>query len=553
MRRLIYVVVCAVLLPVAAALGATGSSKSDISRNLVIFNALVKELMINYVDTIDVDKLMTTTIGDMLSQIDPYTTYYPADDTDELAQISTGQYGGIGAYLGSRDNTPYFSFPMYDSPARNAGIRHGDVIVAINGDSINGGTSTDEVSRRLRGQPGTKLTVTVRRPYVSDSIQSFELMRQSIKVNALPYYGILDDGAGYIKLTTFNEKSAGLVRDAIAAMQATGRLRSIILDLSNNGGGIIDGAVQIVGLFVPKGTEVVRTRGSDPKDVKIYKTTRAPIVDSSMPVAVLIDGATASASEIVAGALQDLDRAVVIGTRSYGKGLVQASRPLPYDGLLKVTIARYYIPSGRLIQALDYSHRNADGTPGHVPDSLTSVFYTRHGRPVRDGGGISPDVAMPADSTTNRLIYNIISDNWAYDYANYYRAQHPTVADADHFEITDSIFDDFKRFIDPARFKYDKLCETGLKYLRDAAQIEGYMNDTVAAQFDILAAMLKHDLYRDLDYNRKVIKELLDNEISERYFSEADNVKRMLRYDTAVDTARAVLSDYNRYRRLLIP
>lgn len=553
MRRLVYVVACAVLLPVMAALAATGSSKSDISRNLIIFNALVKELVSNYVDTINIDKLMTTTIGDMLSQIDPYTTYYPADDTDELAQISTGQYGGIGAYLGERDNTPYFSFPMYDSPARNAGIRHGDVILAINGDSIKPGTTTDRISRRLRGQPGTKLTVTVRRPYVADSILTFELMRQSIKVNALPFYGILDNGVGYISLTTFNERSAGLVRDAITEMQASGSLKSIILDLRNNGGGIIDGAVQIVGLFVPKGTEVVRTRGADPKDVKIYKTTRAPIVDSSMPVAVLIDDGTASASEIVAGALQDLDRAVIIGSRSFGKGLVQASRPLPYDGLLKVTIARYYIPSGRLIQALDYSHRNADGTPGHVPDSLTSVFFTRNHRAVRDGGGIAPDVAIAVDSTANRLLYNIMADNWAYDYANRYRAQHPTVADADHFVVTDSIFDDFKRFIDPARFKYDKMCETGLKFLRDAASVEGYMNDSVAAQFDILEAMLKHDLNRDLDYNREAIKSALDQELSERYFSEADYTKRMLRYSSAVDTACAVLSDYNRYRRLLIP
>ncbi|MGM9862487.1 MAG: S41 family peptidase [Muribaculaceae bacterium] len=553
MRRLIYGVVCAVLLPMGAALAATGSSKSDISRNLVIFNALVKELMINYVDTIDVDKLMTTTIGDMLSQIDPYTTYYPADDTDELAQISTGQYGGIGAYLGVRDNKPYFSVPMYDSPARAAGIRHGDMIIAINGDSIKPGTSTEDVSRRLRGQPGTKLTVTVRRPYVSDSILTFELMRKSIKVNALPYYGVMDDGAGYISLTTFNEKSAGLVRDAIVDMQASGRLRSIILDLRSNGGGIIDGAVQIVGLFVPKGTEVVRTRGANPKDVKIYKTTRAPIVDSSMPVAVLIDGATASAAEIVAGALQDLDRAVIIGSRSYGKGLVQASRQLPYDGLLKVTIARYYIPSGRLIQALDYSHRNADGSPGHVPDSLTSVYYTRNKRPVRDGGGIMPDVVMPTDSVVNALLYNIVTDNWAYDYANRFRARHPMVADADHFEITDSIFEDFKRFIDPARFKYDKLCDNGLKYLRDAARFEGYMNDTVAAQFDILAAMLKHDLNRDLDFNREAIKEALDEEISGRYFSEADYAKRMVRHSADIDTARAVLADYNRYRRLLIP
>lgn len=551
MRRLFFFVVCATLLLIGASAASTRSNKTDIARNLTIFNALFKELQTNYVDTIDANRLMKYTIDAMLSQIDPYTEYYPAENQDDLLQISSGQYGGIGAYIMQRNGQVIVSQPIDGTPSRLAGVRHGDVIIAVGDDSVTTEMGSEGVSKRLRGQPGTTVRVQVKRPYTEDSLLTFDIMRQSIKVNPLPYYGLLDDGTGYIRLTTFNEKSAGAVRDALTEMRATGRLKSLILDLRSNGGGIIEGAVQIVGLFVPKGTEVVRTRGADPKDVKIYKTTRNPI-DTSLPMAVLTDGGTASASEIVAGALQDLDRAVIIGERTYGKGLVQSSRPLPYDGLLKVTIARYYIPSGRLIQAVDYSHRNDDGSPARIPDSLTTAYRTRNGREVRDGGGIKPDVFV-ADTMGNRLMYNIVSDYWAYDYANRFRALNPQIADADHFEITDSIFEDFKKFIDPDKFKYDKLCESGLEYLREAAKNEGYMNDSVAAQFDILAVMLKHDLDRDLNFNRAEIKELLDSEISERYFTDGEIVKRSLRYSSEVDSARAILADQNRYRRLLIP
>lgn len=551
MKRLFLFAACAAMLLMVMSAASTRSNKTDIARNLTIFNTIFKELQTNYVDTIDANKLMKFTIDAMLSQIDPYTEYYPAENQDDLLQVSSGQYGGIGAYIMQRDGRVIVSQPIDGSPSRQAGMRHGDIIIAVGGDTVTKEMGSEGVSKRLRGQPGATVKVRIKRPYAEDSLLTFDIMRQSIKVNPLPYYGLFDDGTGYIRLTTFNEKSANAVRDALINMRSTGQLKSLILDLRSNGGGIIEGAVQIVGLFVPKGTEVVRTRGANPKDEKIYKTTRTPI-DTSLPMAVLTDGATASASEIVAGALQDLDRAVIIGERSYGKGLVQSSRPLPYDGLLKVTIARYYIPSGRLIQAVDYSHRNDDGSPARIPDSLTTAFRTRNGREVRDGGGIKPDVFVP-DSVGNRLLYNIVSDYWAYDYANLFRVRNPEIADADHFEITDSIFEDFKKFIDPARFKYDKLCESGLEYLREAAKSEGYMNDSVAAQFDILAVMLKHDLDRDLNFNREAIMELLDSEISERYYNDADVVKRSLRYSADIDSARVILSDPNRYRRLLIP
>lgn len=303
---------------------------------------------------------------------------------------------------------------------------------------------------------------------------------------------------------------------------------------------------------MPKGTEVVRTRYRGKNNEKIYKTTQQP-VDTDIPLAVLINENTASSSEIVAGALQDLDRAIVVGNRSYGKGLVQSSRPLPYNGLLKVTVARYYIPSGRLIQAIDYSHRDENGRVTRIPDSLTNVYHTMAGREVRDGGGITPDITVKAKEM-NRLMYNVIADFWAYDYANRFRArQGDTIAPADRFEISDSIYADFKNFIDPDRFKYDRMCESGMKYLREAAQLEGYMTDSVAAQFDLLESMLKHDLSRDLDFNAADLRDLLDDEISARYYDDGARVMRALRTDSDLDAATAALLDPARYRALLAP
>ena len=370
-------------------------------------------------------------------------------------------------------------------------------------------------------------------------------------MNPMPYYGVDSAGVGYIRLTTFNEKSAELVKDALIDMKRNPDLRGVVLDLRGNGGGILEGAVQIVGLFVPKGTEVVRHSGFEGKNLKIYKTAHQP-VDTEIPLVVMVDGGTASSSEITAGALQDLDRAVVVGSRSFGKGLVQTSRPLPYDGLLKVTMAHYYIPSGRLIQAIDYSRRNPDGSPMHIPDSLTKVWKTKHGRDVRDGGGITPDVAV-SDTSINRLIYNVVADNWAFDYANRFRARNESLPAASEWIMPDSVFTAFKAFIDPTRFKYDKACEQGIDYLRKAAEAEGYMNDSVKAQIELLAGMLKHDLDHDLDFNKANLVRILDTEISERYYDEGDRVMRALRYDMELDTARAVVLDRDRYNALLRP
>jgi carboxyl-terminal processing protease len=552
MKKLVFCIAgCAALLCMAPAQHArTASDKTEVMRNLSVFNAIYKEVQTNYVDTVDATKSMRTAIDAMLQSFDPYTEYFPADEQDDLLSISSGEFGGIGSIIMRRSSSEVImSQPKWDSPARKAGVRHGDIILAVDGKTVTPQMSLNEVTKMLRGQAGTHVKVDVRRPYSADSLLTFDITRGSIKVEPLPYYGIFDDGVGYIKLTTFNENSAKAVKSAITDMQHSGNLKGLIIDLRSNGGGLLESAVQIASNFVPKGTEIVSIKGRLKENMKTYKTTTAPIAQN-LPLAIIIDDNTASASEILSGSLQDLDRAVILGERSYGKGLVQNTRPLPSDGLLKITTARYYIPSGRLIQAIDYSHRNPDGSVARIPDSLTNVYHTAAGREVRDGGGITPDIKLE-DSVGNRLMYNIASDLWAYDYATRFASTTSSIGDADTFEVSDSIFNDFKGFIDPNKFKYDKMCESGLDYLRNAAKVEGYMTDSVAVQFDILAGLLKHNLDHDLEFNKKDIVDMLDYEITDRYFSESDMVKRSVRKDEKVKAAREVLLDAARYRAIL--
>lgn len=544
----IIIAVCAVTIFCSSA--STRSGKSAISRNLNIFNSIYKELQTNYVDTIDADKSMRTAIDAMLMNVDPYTEYISEEEQDEFRTISSGEYAGIGSVIMQRDGNVYISEPQEGAPAHKVGLRAGDLIMAIDGDTVLGWKS-DKVSERLKGQAGTKVSVMVKRPYVADSILTFEITRGKIQVDPVPYYGVIRGDIGYIGLTTFNENSAQEVKDALIELKKDPRVKSIILDLRNNGGGLLESSIKIVGLFVPKNTEVLRTRGKGVLNEKVYKTTSKPI-DTEIPLAVLINNSTASSAEIVSGALQDLDRAVIIGGRSFGKGLVQSTRPLPYNGLLKVTTAKYYIPSGRLIQAIDYSRRNADGSVARIPDSLTNVFKTANGREVRDGGGITPDIKVVYPEG-NRLVYNIVMNHWAFDYATRFAATTPSIPSPQEFVITDSIYNDFKKFINPEKFKYDKVCEMGLAELRKVAKNEGYMNDSVEAQFDILEKMLRHNLEKDLDTNRKAISEYLAEEIIVRYYYQKGQVIEGLRSDLAVDSAASVLHDAQKYKSILSP
>ena len=490
MRKLPAIFLAAMSAFALLAMAATRSPKGEISRNLDIFTSIYKNLQTNYVDTIDADKSMTTAINAMLNDIDPYTEYIAEKDQNDFLTISTGEYGGIGSYIGERDGKVYVSEPREGSPAQRAGLRPGDVFYIIDGDTITSLHSSD-VSKRLKGQAGTKVNVTVKRPYVTDSILDFELTREKIEIDPVPYYGVQRGDIGYIQISTFNEKTFEKTRDALLELKKNPAVKSIVLDLRGNGGGLLESAVQVVGLFVPKGTEVVRYRGRDILNEKIFKTTHKP-VDPDIPLAVLVNGSSASAAEIVTGALQDLDRAVIVGERSFGKGLVQSTRQLPYNGILK---SEY--PEG------------------------------------------------------NRLVYNIVRDNWSFDFANRYAARHESIPSPEEFEITDTIFNEFKAFIDPAKFNYDRTCELILEQLEKATKTEGYLNDQVQAQLDSLKVSLKHDLNHDLDQNRKTISEYLASEILQRYYFDRGSIIEALKHDAELDSAAAVLNSPERYKAIL--
>lgn len=520
-----------------------------IARNLDTFNSLYKELNTFYVDSINPQKSIETAISSMLDDIDPYTEYIPEKEQDNFLAITRGEYGGIGSYIMTKKDGTYISEPYEGSPAARAGLRPGDKILMIDKDSVSSWTS-DKVSERLKGEANTKMHLIISRPYVKGEI-GIDITREKIQMPSVPYYGLQRGNVGYISLTTFSEKSPAEVKDALIALKSNPAVKYIVLDLRGNGGGLLESAVQIVGLFVPKNTEVLQTRGKVKQNDKSYKTTQEPI-DIKIPLAVLTDGGSASASEIVAGSLQDLDRAVIVGARSFGKGLVQTTRPLPFNGMLKVTIAKYYIPSGRLIQAIDYSHRNPDGSVARIPDSLTHVFKTIHGRDVRDGGGITPDIKIEYPKV-NRLTYNIIKDNWAFDFATKYAHEHTSIPSPQEFSVTDSIYSEFKHFIRPKDFQYDKVCEDKLKELRETATAEGYMNDSTKLQFAALEKSLKHDLSHDLDIHRKEISTLLASEILKRYYYQKGQIIQDLKDDETLDKAAAMFNKPGEYEKILQP
>lgn len=550
MRRLFIYIAAAALASASTAVSA--ADVAAVARGLSIFNSVYKELNAFYVDSINPQQSVETAINAMLDDIDPYTEYIPAADQEDFMVTATGRYGGIGSYIMQRVDKGhegvYISQPYQDSPAARAGLRAGDRIIAIDGDSTAGWTS-DKVSSKLKGEASTHVKVTVARPFVgADSILTMDIERQTIEVNPVPFWGVLPSGVGYVALTTFNERSASMVRQAVKAFADDKSVKGIVLDLRGNGGGLLESAVQVVGCFVPKGTEVLVTRGRDKQSERIYKTTDSPVT-TALPLAVLIDGNSASSAEITAGALQDLDRAVLLGSRSFGKGLVQTTRQLPFGGMLKVTVAKYYLPSGRLIQEVDYSQRNLDGTYRHTPSDSTITYRTRGGREVKGGAGITPDVTISYPEGS-RLVYNIVRDHWDFDFATQWAASHDSIDEPATFTVTDEMFDAFKQSIDPERFDYDKVCETGVERLREVAKNEGYVNDETTAAFDRLAQLLRHDLNHDLDLHRDDISRLIATELMGRYYYHRGQVEQVAHTDETVARAAAVLTG-TEYRKIL--
>ncbi len=548
MKRIIRGALLCAAIVTAGIVSAQKSKDMSVARGLNTFSSIVKELEMNYVDTINSETAFKDAIDAMLQTVDPYTVYYPKEDREDISQMTTGEYAGIGALLLYKDGGTYVSEPFENSPAYRGGLRAGDRLLKVDTVDVSKFT-VDKVSKLLRGRPDTQVRIRVQRPYVQDSILNLTVTRAKIRNSSVPYAGVLPDSIGYIRITQFIEDTGKDVRAALDSFHAAPGLKGVIIDLRGNGGGLLEQAVDVASNFVPKGTEIVRTIGRDKDATKIYKTMRKPLYPD-MPVAVLTDGGTASASEILAGAMQDLDRGVLVGTRSFGKGLVQTTRPLPYGGVLKVTVAKYYTPSGRLIQSLDYKHRNPDGSAARVPDSLTHAYKTLHGRTIRDGGGLQPDSTVNWKKV-NRLVYNVVSDNWSWDFANKFKATHPTIPTADKFVITDSVYNEFKAFIDPKKFKYDSAMEEATEALRKVADEEGYINDETTAAFDSLKKLLTHNLDRDLDTHRKHIEEYLGGEIVSRYYFDRGRTQYGIRDDEGVDAARGILKDKSLYKRIL--
>ncbi|WP_304235314.1 S41 family peptidase [Phocaeicola plebeius] len=540
-------------------MGMTSFKEDDrnfqISKNLDIFNSIFKELDMFYVDTVNAEKMIQTGVEGMLSLTDPYTEYYPEEEVSSLKEMTTGKYGGIGAairYYEAKDRIAVVE-PTEGMPAAEAGVKAGDIILSVGGkEMVRGDMKPQEfsskVSEALRGEPGTSFVLKVLRPLKNDStVMEFKITRKNIRTNPVPYYGMVKDSIGYLALSSFTENSAKDFKKAFIELKQKGA-KSLIIDLRDNGGGSLSEAVEIVNLYVPKGQEIVVTKGKVRQAQGSYKTQNEP-VDTQIPLAVLVNGATASASEIVSGSLQDLDRAVVIGSRTFGKGLVQTIRPLPYNGTLKVTTSKYYIPSGRCIQAIDYAKKNADGSVARTPDSLTTVFHTAAGREVRDGGGIRPDIEVKGDKIPN-IVFYLMNDDLIFDYATQYCWDHPTLASVDDFKLTDADYEAFKKLVKSRNFTYDRQSEKMLKSLKEIAEFEGYMTEA-AEEFKALEKKLNHNLDRDLDYFAKPIKEYISQEIVTRYFYQRGAAMERLKDDTDLEEAIKVLQNPVRYREIL--
>ena len=522
------------------------------AKNMDIFNSIYKNLDLMYVDTLDAEEVVGNGIKAMLGSLDPYTTYYPEEKVNELKNMLTGKYAGVGAVV--RYNFQLqrvcISEPYENMPAAEVGLKKGDIILSIDNEDM---TNKDVayVSDHLRGDPGTSFIIKVKRPSTGKTLK-MKITRRTIQMPFLPYYGMLEGGFGYINFNSFTDNCAKDVRRAFIDLKKQGA-KGLVFDLRNNGGGSVSEAVSIINMFLPKGKTVLKMQGKLQRSNKEYKTSVEP-VDSVMPMVVLVNGNSASASEIMSGSLQDYDRAIILGTRTYGKGLVQTTMDLPYNGQMKLTTAKYYIPSGRCVQALNYKHSKG-GYVEHVPDSLTKVFYTANGREVRDGGGVKPDVEVKPDSLPNIAFYlagardsNEVMLNYEVDYI----AKHPTIAPAKDFALTDADYDEFKARVLKADFKYDRETEKYLKDLEKLAKFEGYYDDA-KPEFEALKKKLSHNVAKDLDYNKEYIKQLLENEIVAAYYFQAGAIQNSLRYDKQIKEAVKLLNSPEEYGKILCP
>jgi carboxyl-terminal processing protease len=515
-----------------------------IAKNLDIFFSLFRELNTFYVDDVDPDKVIKAGIDNMLKTLDPYTVYFPEAEADEFSIVTTGQYGGIGSLVRNSGDYVVISEVYKGFPADKAGIKPGDILKKVDGESLKG-VSTDKVSEKLKGNPGTTITLTLER---NGKETDYNMKREKIIMPAVPYYGMIDSKTGYIRFTSFTQNCTEDLKIALIALKGQG-VQQIILDLRGNPGGLLSEAVNIVNLFVEKGTEVVSTKGKLKQQFdEDFKTTKDP-VDAQIPLAVIINRGSASASEIVAGAIQDLDRGVIVGQRSYGKGLVQVVRPLSYNTELKVTTAKYYIPSGRCIQARDFSHPNEDGSVGIIPDSLINEFKTKNGRIVKDGGGIAPDVESLPDPLS-QISTELFMRNYIFDYATSYYWSHPDIKSPEQFTFTDQDYTDFRNYLVNRKFSYKTNTEESLNTLIESAKKEKYY-DIHKDLFNELQKDITHNLDQDLTQFRSEITDIIEDEIISRYFYENGAIAWTIKTDEQVLKARDVLNNKAEYASIL--
>lgn len=518
----------------------------EVSKQLDIFSTLYREVNLHYVDRTDPGKLMKTGIDAMLETLDPYTTYIPESDIEDYRFMTTGQYGGIGALVRQKGDYVVISEPYEGFPAQLNDLRAGDELVEIDGKSLKG-KKTDEVSRLLKGSPGTSFKLIIRREGQSGTLEK-NITRSEIKVKCVPYYAMLNDSIGYVKLTGFTDKATIETAAAIRALKEKGELKGLILDLRGNPGGLLQEAVNISNLFLPRGEDIVSTKGRMQDMDKNYKAV-APPLDDQIPLVVLVNSGSASASEIVSGSLQDLDRAVIIGQRTYGKGLVQSTRPLSYNSQLKVTTAKYYIPSGRCIQAVDYSNRNSDGSVGKVPDSLMHEFKTKGGRTVRDGGGILPDIKTEPRKYSN-ITTSLITKNIVFDFATRYRTLHDSVTLPVNFSLSENDWKEFMDFLKNKEYEYSTKSERSLEEMKKNAEEENYFG-TIEKEYIALKEKLVSDKQSDLLKHKEEILQVLEEEIITRYYFQTGRTAASIDHDEDVSTARELLKQPDRYRSIL--
>ncbi|MCU0365789.1 MAG: S41 family peptidase [Bacteroidales bacterium] len=514
------------------------------TKSIDIYISLMRELNAFYVDEIDAEKIVNKGIEAMLSSLDPYTVFYPEEDSGDLDFITTGKYGGFGSLIRKSGDYIVVTNVYKGFPADQNGIKPGDEMISIDGTSLKG-VSSEKASDMLKGEPGTEAELVFRR---NGTEFTKKLKRERISIPAVPYYGMIDSRTGYIRFTNFTQNCIAEVRSALIDLKEKQGAESLVLDLRNNPGGLVNEAVEIVNLFVKPGLEVVSTRGRAKQYDAVFRTNRNPVAPD-MPVVVLINRGSASASEIVAGALQDFDRAIIVGERSFGKGLVQVARPLSYKAQVKITTAKYYIPSGRCIQAVDFSNPNEDGSVGVIPDSLIKTFSTGNGRPVKDGGGIIPDIVISTDMLT-RFTSELYVQNMIFDYATEYFWTHPQPAVLDSLRLSDNDLARFKAFLVEKNFSYQTSSESALEELIATAREEKLYDDNSQA-LEQLRDLLSHSLDRDVAGQKAEMTELIESELAGRYFYDAGMIKYSLSRDSQVREAIKISADRDRYNSLL--